>query len=447
MKTCPDCGKMFGDIFNFCPACGVKLLISRTTAEPEMETGRLKGSLADKKYRTTSIDHFTPLTGDEHSHILGGKLKGNMGKLQFTLEQESKHTPSSSSTSDHLTGKSEPEKQLAKIWIAALSTAAILLIVLIAFSIFNRGGNLNSVPESYTNSADAPKSSTERQENNNYIALSASCDYILCAGNDNKGNKYELVANQTESSHGFEIVVGIIKNNSWLYPLSKDFPFLADDGLFHVSVSLAGKSGTSLKNPNAVIQNIYFLDSGGFLIDCYKANNSPSIYDHSYIMFSCSTKQSYTINCSDSTLLFRYTEPEFRNEYPQSYGKIFTDNGKLILYSQTSGTSSGWTEDQVFEWSVLNTETLTTNVIVRNMKGVRPECTLSEGLFFCSDNCFYRLNGQKSIDLSDYSIDLWDNGDIYFEGGTCSFKAENNLGTAFIVTIDSSGSVLSEVSA
>lgn len=117
------------------------------------------------------------------------------------------------------------------------------------------------------------------------------------------------------------------------------------------------------------------------------------------------------------------------------------------MYSETSGTFSGWIEDQVFDWSVFDAETLTTRVIARNVKGVRPECTLSEGLFFCSDNCFYNLNGRKTIDLSDYSIDLWDNGDFYFESGTCSFKAENSLSTTFIITIDSSGKVLSEVTA
>ena len=115
------------------------------------------------------------------------------------------------------------------------------------------------------------------------------------------------------------------------------------------------------------------------------------------------------------------------------------------MYSETSGTISGWVEDQAFKWSIFDTGTLNEKVIASNVKGVRLESSLSEGMFFCSDLCFYNTAGQKTIDLSDFSIDLWDNGDIFFEDGLCEFIAENSLGTEFLVTIDSSGNVVSEV--
>lgn len=276
--------------------------------------------------------------------------------------------------------------------------------------------------------------------------LSASCDFVLCQGSDTSGNTYELVANQTESSLGYEITVGVIKNNAWLYPMSSDFPFLGEDGLFHVSVSMAGDSGTSLAQVNEIIQNIYFVDSGAFLMDSYKETDSwVSTYDHYNIIFSCNSLESYTVNCKESTLLYRYSEATFSNGQVESYGRIFTENGEIVLYTETSGTSSGWLEDQVFDWSTLNVQTLNLDTITSGIAGVRPESILSEGLVFASDQCFYNTSGQKVIDLSEYNIDMWYNGDIYFEGGTCTFIAENSLGTEFLITIDKSGNVLSEV--
>ena len=283
-------------------------------------------------------------------------------------------------------------------------------------------------------------------ENAYTVPLSDSCDFVLCQGTDTSGNTYELVANQTESSLGYEITVGVIKNNVWLYPMSSDFPFLGEDGLFHVSVSMAGDSGTSLAQVNEVIQNIYFVDSGAFLMDSYKETDSwVSTYDHYNIIFSCTSLKSYTVNCKESTLLYRYSEATFSNGQVESYGRIYTESGKVVLYTETSGTSSGWLEDQVFDWCTLNAQTLSLDTIASGVEGVRPESILSEGLIFASDQCFYNTSGQKAIDLSEYSIDMWYNGNIFFDGGTCTFTAENSLGTEFLITIDKSGNVLSEV--
>lgn len=276
--------------------------------------------------------------------------------------------------------------------------------------------------------------------------LSDACDYILCRGTDSSGNTYELVANQKESSLGYEITVGIIKNNQWLYPMSADFPFLDEDGLFHVSVSMAGESGTSLANVNSVIDNIYFVDSGAFLIECYHETDSwVSTYDHYYILFSCTTLESCTIDCQEYTLLYRYSAPTFSGGQVESYGKIYTENGNMVLYTETSGTSSGWLEDQVFSWYILNAQTLRQDQLTSRMAGIRPESVLSEGLIFASDQCFYNTSMQKVIDLSDYTIDMWYDGSLYFQDGTCTFTASNDLGTEFLITIDKSGKVLNEI--
>ena len=130
---------------------------------------------------------------------------------------------------------------------------------------------------------------------------------------------------------------------------------------------------------------------------------------------------------------------------PESGRRIVTDNGKIVLYSEVSGTSSGWLEDQVFDWCLLDTKTLNIETFGNNIAGIHPKGSLSEGLIFASNRCFYNTNAQKVIDLSAYKIEMLDGSDICFENGECTFTAKNNLGSEFLVTIDRSGNVLSEV--
>lgn len=352
-----------------------------------------------------------------------------------------------------MTGETERvvANKSSKTWLIAASIAAIVILVIgIATAVSKKPTSTISSSPSNQNGSSTNNSSSSNGQNHGTAPkndpLSASCDYILCVGYDTTGNEYELVANQSETPRGFEISVGIIKNNTWLCPLSSSFPFLAEDGLFHVSVSMAGESGTSLNHPgeNSVIDNLYFVDSGAFLLDCYKANNSLSLYDHYYIVFSCDTLTSTRINCDESTLLYRYSEPSFMSGRVEDYGKIYTDNGKLIMYTETSGTMSGWTEDQVFRWDLFDTRSLTFTTIASDIKGVCPRSVLSEGLFFCTDKCFYNTSGQQAINLTEYSIDVWDDGNILFEGGICTFEVENSIGTRFRITVNTSGTVISE---
>ena len=273
------------------------------------------------------------------------------------------------------------------------------------------------------------KNATVQQSNSSQKQqLSESCDYVLCSGVDISGNSYELVANQTESSLGYEITVGIIKNNEWLYPLSTEFPFLGDGGLFHVDAPQGSESGSDLSCYKKIASMIHFIDT--------RNSTWTNSYDHTMIFFSCSCLKSYTVDCEEFTLLYRYSE---------NNGNIHTENGKILLYSEVSGTSSGWLEDQVFDWCLLDVQTLDVRTFGSNIVGVRPESILSEGLIFASDQCFYNTNAQKAIDLSVYNIDMFYDSNIYFENGTCTFKAKNTLGTEFFITIDSSGNVLSEV--
>lgn len=424
---CPKCGKPNADSASFCSSCGTPLATRTISSD---NTPRLKGSLSGSFSTSTSA------------------YCKNCGRKLRTAEK----CPDCYAAG-RMTGETERvvANKSSKTWLIAASIAAIVILVIgIATAVSKKPTSTISSSPSNQNGSSTNNSSSSNGQNHGTAPkndpLSASCDYILCVGYDTTGNEYELVANQSETPRGFEISVGIIKNNTWLCPLSSSFPFLAEDGLFHVSVSMAGESGTSLNHPgeNSVIDNLYFVDSGAFLLDCYKANNSLSLYDHYYIVFSCDTLTSTRINCDESTLLYRYSEPSFMSGRVEDYGKIYTDNGKLIMYTETSGTMSGWTEDQVFRWDLFDTRSLTFTTIASDIKGVRPRSVLSEGLFFCTDKCFYNTSGQQAINLTEYSIDVWDSGDIFFDGGTCTFEVENSLGTRFLITVDSSGALISE---
>ena len=429
--NCPKCGKPNADSASFCISCGT-LLATRTISSDN--TPRLKGSLSGSFSTSTSA------------------YCKNCGRKLRTAEK----CPDCYAAG-RMTGETERvvANKSSKTWLIAASIAAIVILVIgIASAIPKKISGAISSPSSNESWPDAGYSSNNNSQNQETAAhnnrLSSSCDYVLCAGYDKSGNEYELVANQTESSRGFEITVGVIKNNSWLYPLSSDFPFLGDDGLFHVSVSVSfigddADSGTSLLHPNRVIDKLYFIDSGAFLLECYR--ESQELFGRSesyYLLFSCDTLTSIRIDRSKTNVLFRYSEPTFLSGQVESYGNIYTDNGRIILYEETSGTSSGWTEDQVFSWDILDTRTLIAATIASNIKGVRPRSVLAEGVFFCTDGQFYNTNAQPTIDLTDYGIDIGDSGDIFFDGGTCTFEVENSLGTRFLITVDSSGALISE---
>ena len=485
--NCPNCGKSNAEGSSFCIFCGNPLeVIPKPKETASRFKGALSGSLSPKEakpFEPTEKNghdineaHIDPASDMEATARVNKSsgLKSTMGKPVSSHKVEAE---TSTYTYCKKCGRKlragekcpncivkeatplKPEKaessKKSRTWPLVASVAAILILLIVVVSaIPKRSSNATHASQSNQNNSSYNGSQSSNHQNHtttpNIAPLSSSCDFILCVGTDKSGNTYELVANQTESSQGFEISVGVIKNNVWLYPLSSDFPFLGEDGLFHVSVSISfvgddAGTGTSLLHPNRVVDKLYFIDSGAFLMECYR--ESEELFGPSetyYLIFSCDTLSCKKIDCTKTNLLYRYSEPTFVSGQVESYGQIFTDNGKMIMYEETSGTISGWTEDQVFRWDILDANALTTTTIASNVKGVRPRSVLSEGMFFCTDKWFYNSNGQPVVDLTDYGIDVWNSGDIFFEGGTCTFEVKNSLGTRFYITIDSSGSLISE---
>ena len=268
--------------------------------------------------------------------------------------------------------------------------------------------------------------------------LSDDCDFTLSNGTDTDGNFYELVANQTESATGFRIEVGVIKNNEWIYPLSADFPFLNSEGLFPVE-----NDSLSLSNPNRVINNIYFVDNGGFMLESTRSYPRTVRY-----FFDCDSLQMISDEFTGQrNLLYIYSSTKYKNygDYGvESFGKIYTDNGRLCIVDWFDSGSNRY--GHVIEILDLNEQSWTT---IASESDYYAKSALSEGLMFASDGnynyAFFDTNWNKVIDLSEYNIDLYESRRLYFSDGTCTFVAKNDIGTKFDVTIDKSGNVINEV--
>lgn len=326
-----------------------------------------------------------------------------------------------------LAPKPKPNPFQWKKWMTAVACCAAVLLLIFVIPL----GEVEKYPPDAGNEYVEP--------------LCDTCDYVLCRGTDVSGNTYELVANQTETSQGFEITVGIIENNEWLVPLTSEFPFLGEDGLFHVKQDYSS-AGSSLNDVGSIISNIYFIETGGFLMDVFI--DSTTLFGNNeeyFYLYSCHEKDCISFDQNEYSLRYARMDASFSNGVVDYYGEIYTDNGKILVYRETSGTVSGWIEDRVYDWMTLDTRTLEMNTFGSNVAGLCPEGVLSEGLIFASDQCFYNTNMQKVIDLSAYQIDMWYGYQIYFKNGVCTFTAENDLGTEFEITIDKSGNVLSEV--
>lgn len=289
---------------------------------------------------------------------------------------------------------------------------------------------------------NSPNYPTQQKVEPPKVQLSDSCDYILCKGTDTTGNTYELVTNQSETALGYEITVGIIKNNTWLVPMSSDSPFLGYDGLFPMEDGLDLGYVTQAE---LVASHFYFIDSGAFMLKYYEYNRGDL-----RVVFDCNAMQSHTFveNVDDYKWLYRYYELETRGSVESydviSYGKIVTDDDLILLYKDVSEPFD-WNSPKKYDWLILDTKTMEIRTIASNVVGNSPDCALSEGLFFADDECFYNIHAEKVIDISRYDIDLWEHGGLYFKNGKCTFIAENDLGTEFEITIDTLGNVLSEI--
>lgn len=227
--------------------------------------------------------------------------------------------------------------------------------------------------------------------------LSASCDYVLASGTSDNGDFYELVANDSKSYDG-KAAVGVIKNNKWLVEMTSDNPFIGEDGGLIADKAKFGK-------------NSWFY-----------------YYDYNYI---------YDILWNPETnAVYKSSEHDNKrpvmiwNEDEQCYD---LREGFILVEGEYGGA------DELIDLSTMKT------IATYEFYDVYP---YSEGLF-CAETStgngtsygFYDKSGNLVIDLNKYNIS---GGALRFTDGKCTFKARNDSGKKFEITIDKTGKVLSE---
>lgn len=293
----------------------------------------------------------------------------------------------------------------------------------------------------------APKTGSQPSHTDQGSTLSAEYDFILCEGTDISGANYQLVAKQTESAKGSSLSMGVIKNSSWISPLSETFPFIT-------AVLEEGETIGNLSENwalNSVIEHMWFIDSGAFL--CQYKINPESIYSHDgVIIFSCSSQKTLKIDEFDDIVngnaffgthtVNNFIEADFSNERVTRYGKIFTADGLLTLVE--SHKNGVYLDDRTFDAYLLDLSNLNKTYLMKD-SDFSLAGPFSEGLVLRSDNKFYTKDGAVAIDLESLGylkIDSLEAG--RFIDGEYSFIVVNDVGSKYQITIDKSGNVLSE---
>ena len=246
--------------------------------------------------------------------------------------------------------------------------------------------------------------------------LSESCDMVLCTGYDGD-DYYELVANQIDNYPKSSILVGVIKNNTWLIEPSKSSPFLNKDAWWKTSLYY-----------EKIQDRFIYLDEGCFLME------NDGIDDYDSIIYKPDTNISFEIEKSSLELY-----------YSDDYSKIVNDNEfiaistdwKLTLYNMSTGTSdiiNGFFSD----------DSIRLPDVVQG---------ISDGLFYASGDTsewhnfdyvqysgFFDVKGNMVIDLSGYTIS-GSNGYMFNQGEyTVTVKNENDVD--FDITFDTKGKVI-----
>jgi hypothetical protein len=276
--------------------------------------------------------------------------------------------------------------------------------------------------------------------------LSGEYDYVLCEGTDSSGANYKLVVKQEESATGSSLSMGVIKDAAWETPLSASFPFITavqNEGASFGNMSQDGSR-------NTIIRDMWFIDSGAFLFQ-YGTRSTTTDVHYAVMIYNCSSKTTITINEFDDIVRGNkfygtYTknnciEASFSNGKADSFGEIVSYDGVLTMVEiHKNGI---YLDDCTFDSYLLNLSDFSKTYIAKNTT-YRAAGPYSEGMILFSDQKFYTKDGAVAIDLNSLGYNIDSLGQCRFENGQYSFVAVNDIGSKYRVTIDKSGSILSE---
>ena len=239
-------------------------------------------------------------------------------------------------------------------------------------------------------------------------------DEVLCSGGG-----YHIVLKLVDDFDGAYDMVGVVDDKGdWIHELSANHPFI-QNGRVSVGdkyISVDNDSESRYQARMMTIKNcMYYLGEGMFALHYADRGSDPN-----YTMYNAETGIGFDAGeCGKSVLKnpFGYhcgSPGEFHDGY------LVTRSDDLIKLVGSDGTVKQ------------------TDVDFQGGKyGI-----YSEGVFFAG-NCFYDLDGNIVIDLSEYSPGKFRN-EPYFENDKCYLEITNNAGTEYYTEIDHEGNFLYE---
>ncbi len=273
-------------------------------------------------------------------------------------------------------------------------------------------GYTSSTPSNNTTS-DVPTSPKEPE-----IKLSESCDMLLCTGYDGD-NYYELVANQIDGYPDSTFEFGVIKNNTWLVPMSSNCPFINEKGWW--------KGAEYGNNPG----EFKYMNAGCFY---YSHDDGIGLFE---MIYKPETGKYFEVSGLVSFAIYKTDFGEV------DYSKLCTDSSEFL----TRVNDGHW----AFSYINLNTgetKAIPLRLYVNNNQDIG---LLSDGLFYAyggsnftgTDYCgFFDLNGNQIIDLTQY--DTTDLKDRQFHNGKYTVTCANSSGVEFDITFDTSGKIIEQ---
>lgn len=274
----------------------------------------------------------------------------------------------------------------------------------------------------YRDSADTDSETASDKSSSDTSSLAASCDYVLAEGTSTAGDKFELVANDSQSYDSTQSV-GLIKNGKWFIEMTDNSPIIDENGSVYYFSSFKGEYDRYISPDwnTDTYPNTYRLVSN----NCFLLGE--------YILWNFETGKTYTL------------PGDYRSYY--KFSENITNENKVILH-----IVSEYSHNEV-TYKILDTKNM---AVIKEFDkdDFYSVGIFSEGLFYAvtrntdldgdgyTDKAagFYDENGNLIINLSKYNIT---EGGV-FSNGKATVTAENDTGKQFEITIDKAGNVLSE---
>ena len=175
---------------------------------------------------------------------------------------------------------------------------------------------------------------------------------VICSGTDKNGNLLELVAKESASG---KISLGVMRNREWIRELSDTVPFLGKDKKFH----LTGEESTGLDNLGQIMEHLYYVDAGGFLLEAF-AENEDGTYRPVKILYSGEQNDFFVIESEEWSMMNRHKRFQADSSGMTESGVLYTRKGHIVLYADAPADSGA----KVI-YKVINTQTLETEEILK----------------------------------------------------------------------------------